>query len=69
MLIEFTTGECVAHTKAQTALAVVIEEYVFQCCVVLFQRIFGEAAEKNLYLSQLIILDTLEKCLAGVSAC
>uniref|UniRef100_H9GEJ9 Neurofibromin 1 n=1 Tax=Anolis carolinensis TaxID=28377 RepID=H9GEJ9_ANOCA len=30
-------------------------------------RIFGEAAEKNLYLSQLIILDTLEKCLAGVS--
>lgn len=32
-----------------------------------FQRIFGETAEKNLYLSQLIILDTLEKCLAGVS--
>lgn len=31
------------------------------------QRIFGEASEKNLYLSQLIILDTLEKCLAGVS--
>ncbi|KAK7882743.1 hypothetical protein WMY93_028917 [Mugilogobius chulae] len=30
-------------------------------------RIFGEAAEKNLYLSQLIILDTLEKCLAGFS--
>lgn len=30
-------------------------------------RIFGETAEKNLYLSQLIILDTLEKCLAGVS--
>ncbi|XP_072557475.1 neurofibromin isoform X1 [Paramormyrops kingsleyae] len=28
-------------------------------------RIFGENAEKNLYLSQLIILDTLEKCLAG----
>ncbi|KAM9455574.1 neurofibromin-like isoform 2-T2 [Clarias gariepinus] len=28
-------------------------------------RIFGEAAEKNLYLSQLIILGTLEKCLAG----
>ncbi|XP_069082756.1 neurofibromin isoform X3 [Pleurodeles waltl] len=28
-------------------------------------RIFGEAAEKNLYLSQLIILDTLDKCLAG----
>ncbi|XP_043910571.1 neurofibromin isoform X1 [Protopterus annectens] len=28
-------------------------------------RIFGEIAEKNLYLSQLIILDTLEKCLAG----
>nr|XP_056721569.1 neurofibromin isoform X2 [Euleptes europaea] len=28
-------------------------------------RIFGESAEKNLYLSQLIILDTLEKCLAG----
>ncbi|KAK3531651.1 hypothetical protein QTP70_025966 [Hemibagrus guttatus] len=28
-------------------------------------RIIGEAAEKNLYLSQLIILDTLEKCLAG----
>uniref|UniRef100_A0ABM5EN50 Neurofibromin isoform X1 n=1 Tax=Pogona vitticeps TaxID=103695 RepID=A0ABM5EN50_9SAUR len=28
-------------------------------------RIFGEAAEKNLYISQLIILDTLEKCLAG----
>uniref|UniRef100_A0AAY5F5P1 Neurofibromin n=1 Tax=Electrophorus electricus TaxID=8005 RepID=A0AAY5F5P1_ELEEL len=28
-------------------------------------RIFGEVAEKNLYLSQLIILDTLEKCLAG----
>ncbi|XP_026536220.1 neurofibromin isoform X2 [Notechis scutatus] len=28
-------------------------------------RIFSEAAEKNLYLSQLIILDTLEKCLAG----
>jgi len=32
-----------------------------------FQRIFGEASEKNLYLSQLIILDTLDKCLAGVS--
>lgn len=31
------------------------------------KRIFGEASEKNLYLSQLIILDTLEKCLAGVS--
>uniref|UniRef100_A0A8D2QGV3 Neurofibromin n=1 Tax=Zonotrichia albicollis TaxID=44394 RepID=A0A8D2QGV3_ZONAL len=31
-------------------------------------RIFGETAEKNLYLSQLIILDTLEKCLAGVSS-
>lgn len=31
------------------------------------QRIFGEASEKNLYLSQLIILDTLNKCLAGVS--
>lgn len=31
------------------------------------QRIFGETSEKNLYLSQLIILDTLEKCLAGVS--
>ncbi|XP_072099532.1 neurofibromin isoform X2 [Mobula birostris] len=28
-------------------------------------RIFGAEAEKNLYLSQLIILDTLEKCLAG----
>ncbi|GLD53013.1 neurofibromin isoform X1, partial [Lates japonicus] len=28
-------------------------------------RIFGEASQKNLYLSQLIILDTLEKCLAG----
>ncbi|XP_053310942.1 neurofibromin isoform X1 [Spea bombifrons] len=28
-------------------------------------RIFGDVAEKNLYLSQLIILDTLEKCLAG----
>lgn len=35
--------------------------------VVAVQRIFGEASEKNLYLSQLIILDTLEKCLAGVS--
>ncbi|CAJ1065914.1 neurofibromin isoform X2 [Xyrichtys novacula] len=30
-------------------------------------RIFGEASEKNLYLSQLIILDTLGKCLAGQS--
>ncbi|XP_072312524.1 neurofibromin isoform X2 [Eucyclogobius newberryi] len=30
-------------------------------------RIFGEASEKNLYLSQLIILDTLDKCLAGQS--
>ncbi|XP_046892611.1 neurofibromin isoform X2 [Hypomesus transpacificus] len=30
-------------------------------------RIFGETAEKNLYLSQLIILDTLKKCLAGQS--
>ncbi|XP_030236643.1 neurofibromin isoform X4 [Gadus morhua] len=30
-------------------------------------RIFGDTAEKNLYLSQLIILDTLEKCLAGQS--
>ncbi|XP_018105201.1 neurofibromin isoform X2 [Xenopus laevis] len=28
-------------------------------------RISGETSEKNLYLSQLIILDTLEKCLAG----
>lgn len=35
--------------------------------VVSSQRIFGETSEKNLYLSQLIILDTLEKCLAGVS--
>lgn len=35
--------------------------------LLIFQRIFGEVAEKNLYLSQLIILDTLEKCLAGVS--
>ncbi|XP_045069899.1 uncharacterized protein LOC121556694 isoform X4 [Coregonus clupeaformis] len=30
-------------------------------------QIFGEAAEKNLYLSQLIILDTLEKCLVSQS--
>eukprot|EP00064_Thunnus_orientalis_P004302 superscaffoldBa00000388_g4313 len=30
-------------------------------------RIFGDTSEKNLYLSQLIILDTLEKCLAGQS--
>ncbi|KAM6933556.1 neurofibromin-like isoform 2-T2 [Xenentodon cancila] len=30
-------------------------------------RIFGETSEKNLYLSQLIILDTLKKCLAGQS--
>lgn len=37
-------------------------------CFSHLQRIFGEAAEKNLYLSQLIILDTLEKCLAGVSS-
>lgn len=37
-------------------------------CFSHWQRIFGEAAEKNLYLSQLIILDTLEKCLAGVSS-
>ncbi|KTF96683.1 hypothetical protein cypCar_00009930 [Cyprinus carpio] len=28
-------------------------------------QIFGDTAEKNLYLSQLIIMDTLEKCLAG----
>uniref|UniRef100_A0A6I8QZ54 Neurofibromin n=1 Tax=Xenopus tropicalis TaxID=8364 RepID=A0A6I8QZ54_XENTR len=28
-------------------------------------RISGETSEKNLYLSQLIILDTLDKCLAG----
>ncbi|KAM6970361.1 neurofibromin-like [Aplochiton taeniatus] len=28
-------------------------------------RIFGDASERNLYLSQLIILDTLDKCLAG----
>ncbi|XP_051540739.1 neurofibromin isoform X1 [Myxocyprinus asiaticus] len=28
-------------------------------------RIFGDSAEKNLYQSQLIIMDTLEKCLAG----
>lgn len=35
--------------------------------VAALKRIFGEASEKNLYLSQLVILDTLEKCLAGVS--
>lgn len=37
------------------------------CLCLSSQRIFGEASEKNLYLSQLIILDTLKKCLAGVS--
>lgn len=36
------------------------------CHLSLLQRIFGDTAEKNLYLSQLIIMDTLEKCLAGV---
>lgn len=44
------------------------DHYNIQNSVFLLQRIIGEAAEKNLYLSQLIILDTLEKCLAGVSS-
>lgn len=44
-----------------------LNDVTFLSPVVVVQRIFGEASEKNLYLSQLIILDTLEKCLAGVS--
>ncbi|XP_074045098.1 neurofibromin isoform X7 [Macrotis lagotis] len=73
-------GQQTTHTKVSTEhnkeCLINISKYKFSLVIsgltnilknVNNMRIFGEAAEKNLYLSQLIILDTLEKCLAGVS--
>uniref|UniRef100_W5KGH6 Neurofibromin n=1 Tax=Astyanax mexicanus TaxID=7994 RepID=W5KGH6_ASTMX len=51
------------HTKECEQYGEYLFLYLSFLCF--FIRIFGDAAEKNLYLSQLIILDTLEKCLAG----
>uniref|UniRef100_A0A8C1VGT1 Neurofibromin 1a n=1 Tax=Cyprinus carpio TaxID=7962 RepID=A0A8C1VGT1_CYPCA len=72
------TGQQSTHTKVSTEhnkeCLINISRYKFALVIngltnilknVNNMRIFGEAAEKNLYLSQLIILDTLEKCLAG----
>ncbi|XP_030632149.1 neurofibromin isoform X1 [Chanos chanos] len=72
------TGQQNTHTKVSTEhnkeCLINISKYKFSLVIsgltnilknVNIMRIFGEAAEKNLYLSQLIILDTLEKCLAG----
>ncbi|XP_063511528.1 uncharacterized protein LOC129017577, partial [Pongo pygmaeus] len=72
------TGQQNTHTKVSTEhnteCLINISKYKFSLLIsglttvlknVNNMRIFGEAAEKNLYLSQLIILDTLEKCLAG----
>uniref|UniRef100_A0A672MNZ6 Neurofibromin 1 n=2 Tax=Sinocyclocheilus grahami TaxID=75366 RepID=A0A672MNZ6_SINGR len=72
------TGQQSTHTKVSTEhnkeCLINISKYKFALVIngltnilknVNNMRIFGEAAEKNLYLSQLIILDTLEKCLAG----
>uniref|UniRef100_A0A672P9P1 Neurofibromin 1 n=1 Tax=Sinocyclocheilus grahami TaxID=75366 RepID=A0A672P9P1_SINGR len=72
------TGQQNTHTKVSTEhnkeCLINISKYKFALVIngltnilknVNNMRIFGEAAEKNLYLSQLIILDTLEKCLAG----
>uniref|UniRef100_A0A4W4FPH0 Neurofibromin n=1 Tax=Electrophorus electricus TaxID=8005 RepID=A0A4W4FPH0_ELEEL len=72
------TGHQNTHTKVSTEhnkeCLINISKYKFSLVIngltnilknVNNMRIFGEAAEKNLYLSQLIILDTLEKCLAG----
>ncbi|XP_074869403.1 neurofibromin isoform X2 [Carettochelys insculpta] len=72
------SGQQNTHTKVSTEhnkeCLINISKYKFSLVIsgltnilknVNNMRIFGEAAEKNLYLSQLIILDTLEKCLAG----
>ncbi|KAK2831420.1 hypothetical protein Q7C36_016506 [Tachysurus vachellii] len=72
------TGQQNTHTKVSTEhnkeCLINISKYKFSLVIngltnilknVNNMRIIGEAAEKNLYLSQLIILDTLEKCLAG----
>ncbi|TRY54116.1 hypothetical protein DNTS_031164 [Danionella cerebrum] len=72
------TGQQSTHSKVSTEhnkeCLINISKYKFALVIngltnilknVNNMRIFGEAAEKNLYLSQLIILDTLEKCLAG----
>uniref|UniRef100_A0A287DFV8 Neurofibromin n=1 Tax=Ictidomys tridecemlineatus TaxID=43179 RepID=A0A287DFV8_ICTTR len=72
------TGQQNTHTKVSTEhnkeCLINISKYKFSLVIsglttilknVNNMRIFGETAEKNLYLSQLIILDTLEKCLAG----
>uniref|UniRef100_A0A674CQY0 Neurofibromin 1 n=1 Tax=Salmo trutta TaxID=8032 RepID=A0A674CQY0_SALTR len=74
------TGHQNNHTKVSTEhnkeYLINISKYKFSLVIsgltnilknVNNMRIFGEAAEKNLYLSQLIILDTLEKCLASQS--
>uniref|UniRef100_A0A8D0C3L8 Neurofibromin n=1 Tax=Salvator merianae TaxID=96440 RepID=A0A8D0C3L8_SALMN len=72
------TGQQNTHSKVSTEhnkeCLINISKYKFSLVIsgltnilknVNNMRIFGETAEKNLYLSQLIILDTLEKCLAG----
>lgn len=72
------TGHQNTHTKVSTEhnkeCLINISKYKFSLVIngltnilknVNNMRIIGEAGEKNLYLSQLIILDTLEKCLAG----
>uniref|UniRef100_A0A4W5KLB6 Neurofibromin n=1 Tax=Hucho hucho TaxID=62062 RepID=A0A4W5KLB6_9TELE len=78
MLLPVKVGQQNTHTKVSTEhnkdCLIHISKYKFSLVIsgltnilknVNNMRIFGEAAEKNLYLSQLIILDTLEKCLAG----
>ncbi|KAF4086120.1 hypothetical protein AMELA_G00102580 [Ameiurus melas] len=72
------TGHQNTHTKVSTEhnkeCLINISKYKFSLVIngltnilknVNNMRIIGETGEKNLYLSQLIILDTLEKCLAG----
>ncbi|XP_028855597.1 neurofibromin isoform X3 [Denticeps clupeoides] len=72
------TGQQNTHTKVNTEhnkeCLINLSKYKFSLVIsgltnilknVNNMRIFGETAEKNLYLSQLIILDTLDKCLAG----
>ena len=41
--------------------------WIIYMCIFFLQKIYGPEAERNFYESQLIILDTLEKVLNGVS--
>ncbi|KPP76712.1 hypothetical protein Z043_103921 [Scleropages formosus] len=78
LTLPIKAGQQSTHTKVSTEhnkeCLINISKYKFSLVIsgltnilknVNNMRIFGETAEKNLYLSQLIILDTLEKCLAG----